>query len=130
MQLLKRLFCPAVLGVLSNQAALAGKKKASARRGRTASRFACSHRLSHRRSGHWRRAAILFARPADGPFRLALIAHASTQTPLRRAQMPHERNRAAWRPLFGHAGGNLRGWCGTPGPWGPVGAIAEARGPM
>ena len=32
--------------------------------------------------------ALLFRPPGDGPFRLALIAHASTQNVLRRAQMP------------------------------------------
>ena len=32
--------------------------------------------------------AVLFRPPGDGPFRLALIAHASTQNVLRRAQMP------------------------------------------
>ena len=38
--------------------------------------------------------AILFRPPGDGPFRLALIAHASTQNPLRRAQMPQSEYRA------------------------------------
>src|SRR6266436_2299938 len=38
--------------------------------------------------------AILFRPPGDGPFRLALIAHASTQNVLRRAQMPHSEYRA------------------------------------
>jgi dienelactone hydrolase len=32
--------------------------------------------------------AVLFRPPGDGPFRLAVIAHASTQNVLRRAQMP------------------------------------------
>src|SRR4029077_2009567 len=39
--------------------------------------------------------AILYRPPGDGPFRLALIAHASTQNPLRRAQMPQ----SEYRPL-------------------------------
>ena len=38
--------------------------------------------------------AILFRPPGDGPFRLALIAHASTQNVLRRAQMPQNEYRA------------------------------------
>ncbi len=38
--------------------------------------------------------AILFRPPGDGPFRLALIAHASTQNVLRRAQMPQGEYRA------------------------------------
>src|SRR5665647_1324635 len=32
--------------------------------------------------------AVLFRPPGDGPFRLAVIAHATTQNVLRRAQMP------------------------------------------
>jgi dienelactone hydrolase len=38
--------------------------------------------------------AVLFRPPGDGPFRLALIAHASTQNALRRAQMPQPEYRA------------------------------------
>ncbi|MGV7218469.1 alpha/beta hydrolase family protein [Bradyrhizobium sp. UFLA05-112] len=38
--------------------------------------------------------ALLFRPPGDGPFRLALIAHASTQNVLRRAQMPQPEYRA------------------------------------
>src|ERR1700738_4397940 len=38
--------------------------------------------------------AILFRPPGDGPFRLALIAHATTQNVLRRAQMPQPEYRA------------------------------------
>src|SRR4029077_6324429 len=38
--------------------------------------------------------AILFRPPGDGPFRLALIAHASTQNVLRRTQMPQPEYRA------------------------------------
>src|SRR6202045_1597772 len=63
--------------------------------------------------------AVLFRPPGDGPFRLALIAHASTQNVLRRAQMPQPEYRAlaAWlvergfavlvpeRPGHGAAGG-------------------------
>jgi dienelactone hydrolase len=38
--------------------------------------------------------ALLFRPPGDGPFRLAVIAHASTQNVLRRAQMPQPEYRA------------------------------------
>jgi dienelactone hydrolase len=38
--------------------------------------------------------AVLFRPPGDGPFRLAVIAHASTQNALRRAQMPQPEYRA------------------------------------
>lgn len=38
--------------------------------------------------------ALLFRPPGDGPFRLAVIAHATTQNVLRRAQMPQPEYRA------------------------------------
>jgi dienelactone hydrolase len=38
--------------------------------------------------------AVLFRPPGEGPFRLALIAHATTQNVLRRAQMPQPEYRA------------------------------------
>jgi dienelactone hydrolase len=49
--------------------------------------------------------AVLFRPPGDGPFRLALIAHASTQSALRRAQMPQPEYRAlsAWLVSRGFA---------------------------
>jgi dienelactone hydrolase len=49
--------------------------------------------------------ALLFRPPGDGPFRLAVIAHASTQNVLRRAQMPQPEYRAlaAWLVLRGFA---------------------------
>jgi dienelactone hydrolase len=49
--------------------------------------------------------AILFRPPGDGPFRLAVIAHASTQNVLRRAQMPQSEYRAlaAWLVARGFA---------------------------
>ena len=63
---------------------------------------------------------MLFRPPGAGPFRLAVIAHASTQNVLRRAQMPQPEYRAlaAWlvargfavlvpeRPGHGATGGN------------------------
>jgi dienelactone hydrolase len=49
--------------------------------------------------------ARLFRPPGDGPFRLAVIAHASTQNALRRAQMPQPEYRAlaAWLVARGFA---------------------------
>src|SRR5689334_8603317 len=38
--------------------------------------------------------AVLFRPPGEGPFRLAVIAHASTQNVMRRAQMPQPEYRA------------------------------------
>src|ERR1700712_5457735 len=38
--------------------------------------------------------AVLFRPPGNGPFRLAVIAHATTQNVLRRAQMPRPEYRA------------------------------------
>src|ERR1700686_3784109 len=52
--------------------------------------------------------AVLFRRPGDGPFRLALIAHASTQNLLRRAQMLQSEYRALAAWLVARA---LRCWC-------------------
>src|SRR5947209_1199580 len=49
--------------------------------------------------------ALLFRPPGAGPFRLAVIAHASTQNVLRRAQMPQPEYRAlaAWLVTRGFA---------------------------
>jgi dienelactone hydrolase len=49
--------------------------------------------------------AVLFRPPGDGPFRLAVIAHASTQNVLRRAQMPQPEYSAlaAWLVTRGFA---------------------------
>jgi dienelactone hydrolase len=49
--------------------------------------------------------AVLFRPPGDGPFPLALIAHASTENALRRAQMPQPEYRAlaAWLVARGFA---------------------------
>jgi dienelactone hydrolase len=49
--------------------------------------------------------ALLFRPEGEGPFRLALIAHASTQNVLRRAQMPQPEYRAlaAWLAARGFA---------------------------
>jgi dienelactone hydrolase len=45
--------------------------------------------------------AVLFRPPGDGPFPLALIAHASTENALRRAQMPQPEYRALAASLVG-----------------------------
>jgi dienelactone hydrolase len=49
--------------------------------------------------------AILFRPPGDGPFRLAIVAHATSQNVLRRAQMPQPEYRAlaAWLVARGFA---------------------------
>jgi len=49
--------------------------------------------------------AVLFRPPGDGPFRLAVIAHASVQNTLLRAQMPQPEYRAlaAWLVARGYA---------------------------
>jgi dienelactone hydrolase len=49
--------------------------------------------------------AVLFRPAGDGPFRLAVIAHASTENVLRRAQMPQPEYRAlaAWLVAHGFA---------------------------
>jgi dienelactone hydrolase len=49
--------------------------------------------------------AVLFRPPGDGPFPLAVIAHATTQNALRRAQMPQPEYRplAAWLVARGFA---------------------------
>src|SRR5215470_5262155 len=46
--------------------------------------------------------AVLFRPPGDGPFRLAVIAHATTQNVLRRAQMPQPEYRALAAFLVAH----------------------------
>ena len=45
--------------------------------------------------------AVLFRPPGDGPFRLVVIAHATTQNVLRRAQMPQPEYRAPAAVLVG-----------------------------
>src|SRR5712671_2846442 len=49
--------------------------------------------------------AVLFRPPGEGPFRLVVIAHASTENTLRRAQMPQSQYRAlaAWLVARGFA---------------------------
>src|SRR5260221_9696014 len=96
MQLLKAFFALVVLGVACTPAALA--------QGRFGAQGAEGEPDREQRwlvpspdpdtAAH----AVLFRPPGEGPFRLALIAHASTQNVLRRAQMPQPEYRAlaAW----------------------------------
>jgi dienelactone hydrolase len=103
MQLFRALFALLVLGVVCTQMALAQ------------TRFgAQGPEIEPDRMQQWlvpspdpetAAHAILFRPPGDGPFRLALIAHASTQNPLRRAQTPQSEYRAlaAWLVTRGFA---------------------------
>ena len=100
----KALFALVVLGALSTQAATA--------QGRTGPQ---GPEAEPNREQQWlvpsppdpdtAAHAVLFRPPGEGPFRLALIAHASTQNVLRRAQMPQPEYRAlaAWLVARGFA---------------------------
>src|SRR6266436_5652306 len=92
MQLLKALFALLVLGVLCTQAALAQKRFGA--QGPESGADRTQRWLVPSPDSDTAAHAILFRPPGDGPFRLALIAHASTQNPLRRAQMPQSEYRA------------------------------------
>ena len=96
MQLFRAFFALVVLGVVCTQAALAqtrfgaqGPEGEPDRRQQWLVPSSDPDAAAH---------AVLFRPPGDGPFRLALIAHASTQNALRRAQMPQTEYRAlaAW----------------------------------
>src|ERR1700675_2908377 len=92
-----------VLGIICAQTATAqprfGAQGAEAEPGRMQQWLVPSPDLAT--SAH----AVLFRPPGDGPFRLAVIAHASTQNVLRRAQMPQPEYRAlaAWLVARGFA---------------------------
>ena len=92
MQLLKALFALLVLGVLCSQAALAQNRFGA--QGPESEPDRMQQWLVPSPDPDTAARAILFRPPGDGPFRLALIAHASTQNVLRRAQMPHSEYRA------------------------------------
>jgi dienelactone hydrolase len=92
MQLLKALFALLVLGILSTQAALAQKNFGA--QGPESEPDRMQQWLVPSPDPGTAARAILFRPPGDGPFRLALIAHASTQNVLRRAQMPQSEYRA------------------------------------
>ena len=88
----KVLFAAAVLAVLGMQAAAAqpslGAQGAEGEPSRLQQWLVPSPDPGH--PAH----AVLFRPPGDGPFPLALIAHATTQNVLRRAQMPQPEYRA------------------------------------
>jgi dienelactone hydrolase len=103
MQLFRALFALVVLGVVCTQAALAqtrfgaqGPESEPDRRQQWLVPSSDPDTAAH---------AVLLRPPGDGPFRLALIAHASTQNALRRAQMPQTEYRAlaAWLVARGFA---------------------------
>ncbi len=92
MQLLKALFALLVLGILCTQAALAQKRFGA--QGPESKPDRMQQWLVPSPDSGTAARAILFRPPGDGPFRLALIAHASTQNVLRRAQMAQTEYRA------------------------------------
>ena len=92
MQLLKAFFALLVSGVLCAQAALA--QKSFGAQGPESEPDRMQQWLLPSPDADTSAHAILYRPPGDGPFRLALIAHASTQNVLRRAQMPQSEYRA------------------------------------
>jgi dienelactone hydrolase len=103
MQLLRALFALLVLGVLCTQDALAQNRFGA--QGPESEPDRMQHWLVPSPDPDTAARATLFRPPGDGPFRLALIAHASTQNVLRRAQMPQSEYRAlaAWLVARGFA---------------------------
>ena len=103
MQLLKALFALLVSGVLCAPAALA--QRSFGAQGPENDPDRMQQWLVPSPDPDTAARAILFRPPGDGPFRLALIAHVSTQNPLRRAQMPQSEYRAlaAWLVARGFA---------------------------
>ena len=68
--------------------------------------------------------AVLFRPLGEGPFPLALIAHASTENVLRRAQMPQPEYRALSAWLVARV---FAFWCPTPGHGATGGIYLESR---
>src|SRR6266576_2162762 len=103
MQLLSALFALPVLGLVCTQTAL-GQTRFGAQ-GPESGPDRMQQWLVPSPDPDTAARAILFRPPGDGPFRLALIAHASTQNVLRRAQMPQPQYRAlaAWLVARGFA---------------------------
>jgi dienelactone hydrolase len=103
MQRLRALFALLVLGVLCTQAALAQTRFGA--QGPESEPDRMQQWLVPSPDPDTAARAILFRPPGDGPFRLAVIAHASTQNVLRRAQMPQSEYRAlaAWLVARGFA---------------------------
>jgi dienelactone hydrolase len=92
MQLLKAFFALLVSGVLCAQAVLA--QTSFGAQGPESEPDRMQRGLLPSPDAATAARAILYRPPGDGPFRLALIAHASTQNVLRRAQMPQSEYRA------------------------------------
>ena len=92
MQLLKALFALLVFGLVCTQTAL-GQTRFGAQ-GPESGPDRMQQWLVPSPDPDTAARAILFRPPGEGPFRLALIAHASTQNVLRRAQMPQNEYRA------------------------------------
>ncbi len=92
MQLLKAFFALLVSGVLCAQAVLA--QTSFGAQGPESEPDRMQQWLVPSPDADTAARAILYRPPGDGPFRLALIAHASTQNVLRRAQMPQSEYRA------------------------------------
>src|SRR5260370_8684224 len=103
MQLLKALFALLALGVLCTQAALAQKRFGA--QGPESEPDRMQQWLVPSPDPDVAARGILFRPPGDGPFRLALIAHASAQNVLGRAPMPQPEYRAlaAWLVARGFA---------------------------
>jgi dienelactone hydrolase len=103
MQLLRALFALLVLGFLCTQAGLAQTRFGA--QGPESEPDRMQQWLIPSPDPDTAARAILFRPPGDGPFRLAVIAHASTQNVLRRAQMPQSEYRAlaAWLVARGFA---------------------------
>jgi dienelactone hydrolase len=103
MQLSRALFALPVLGVLCTQAAPAQTRFGA--QGPESEPDRMQRWLVPSPDPDTAAQAILFRPPGDAPFRLALIAHASTQNVLRRAQMPQSEYRAlaAWLVARGFA---------------------------
>ncbi len=103
MQLLRALFALLVLGVFCTQATLAQTRFGA--QGPESEPDRMQQWLVPSPDPDTAARAVLFRPPGDGPFRLALIAHASTQNLLRRAQMPQSEYRAlaAWLVARGFA---------------------------
>jgi dienelactone hydrolase len=95
MRSLKVLFALLVLGTLSGQVAVPsyGPQGAEGEPNRAQPGFAQPWLIPSAAPDRPAR-AVLFRPAGDGPFRLALIAHASTQNVLHRAQMPQPEYRA------------------------------------
>jgi dienelactone hydrolase len=103
MQRLRALFALLVLGVLCTQPALA--QTGFGAQGPESEPDRMQRWLIPSPDPDTAARAIVFRPPGEGPFRLAVIAHASTQNVLRRAQMPQSEYRAlaAWLVARGFA---------------------------